>query len=374
MNTGLNKKETDIMYKKTSLYEKHVALGGKMVEFAGFEMPIQYTSILTEHKMVREKCGLFDVSHMGEIEIAGSESEHFVQYLVTNDISHMNIGDIKYSPMCYENGGCVDDILVYKHEKGYLLVVNASNMKKDLEWINKNNKFDARAINVSPTVAQIAVQGPLSEGILARVIQKDKLPKKYYTHCEVLIKDSRTCIISRTGYTGEDGFELYIPIDIASQIWDELLIAGGDDIIPCGLGARDTLRLEAGMPLYGNELSADITPLEAGLKRFVALDKQSDFIGKEALKKQNEEGLKRCRCFIELTGKGIAREGNLVFMDDMRVGYVTSGTKSITLGKSICLGMIKCPYNKIGTVVQVQIRNKMVDAVITKGPFYKRKK
>jgi len=362
------------MYKKTSLYDRHIAHEGKMVEFAGYEMPIQYSSIVKEHNMVREKCGLFDVSHMGELKIMGREFQEFGQYLVTNDISKMEVGDVRYSPMCYEDGGCVDDVLIYKDERCFLLVVNASNLSKDLEWINKNNKFDAEVINASPSTSQIAIQGPLAKQILSKVIKEDDIPQKYYTFKEILIKDNRMCLLSRTGYTGEDGFELYLANDLAPQIWDELLIAGGEDIIPCGLGARDTLRLEAGMPLYGHEISADISPIEAGLKRFVSLDKDEDFLGKEALKNQVDNGIYRRKCNIELLGKGIAREGDLVFIDDMRVGYLTSGTRSITLGKSIGVAMAKRPYNKLGTEIKVQIRNKMVDAIVVKGPFYKRNK
>ncbi len=362
------------MFKKTSLNEKHIAAGGKMVEFAGYEMPIQYSSIVKEHTMVREKSGLFDVSHMGEIEITGSEAENLVQYLVTADISDMAIGDVRYSPMCYESGGCVDDVLVYKMKEKYLLVVNASNTEKDFDWMVKNNKFSADVSNVSENYSQIAIQGPMSQSILSRVVSKSKLPDQYYTFAEVMIKKDKKCIISRTGYTGEDGFEIYLSNETAPIIWDELLIAGGDNITPCGLGARDTLRLEAGMPLYGHELSPDITPLEAGLKRFVGLDKESDFLGKEALKKQEADGITRRKCSVKLTGKGIAREGNLVFMDDMRIGYLTSGTKSITLGDSIGVAMVKIPYNKKGNEVQIQIRNKMVDAVIVGAPFYKRNK
>jgi len=362
------------MYKETSLHEKHIAAGGKMVEFAGFEMPIQYSSIVKEHTMVREKCGLFDVSHMGEVEITGKEAEKLVQYLVTAEIGDMEVGDVRYSPMCYENGGCVDDVLVYKFADKFLLVVNASNTAKDFDWMVKNNKFDAEVKNVSAEYSQIAIQGPLSQSILSRVISKSKLPQQYYTFDEITIKKDRKCIVSRTGYTGEDGFELYLDNETAPLIWDELLIAGGNNITPCGLGARDTLRLEAGMPLYGHELSSDITPLEAGLKRFVGLDKEDDFLGKQALLKQQEEGLTRRKCSVKLTDKGIAREGNLVFMNDMRIGYLTSGTKSITLGDSIGVAMVKVPYNKNGNEIQVQIRNKMVDAVIVGGPFYKRKK
>lgn len=362
------------MYKKTSLYSKHIALSGKMVEFAGYEMPIQYSSIVKEHNMVREKCGLFDVSHMGIVQIVGAGAEQLLQYIATIDVSKMDVGDARYSLMCYENGGCVDDILIYKAVIGFLMVVNAANAAKDLDWINKNNKFDAQVINVSPAYSQIAIQGPMAEDILAKVININFIPKKNYTFIQMLAENSRRVIISRTGYTGEDGFELYMENDMAGRMWDDLLAAGGDNISPCGLGARDTLRLEAGMPLYGHELSADITPIEAGLKKFVALDKESDFIGKETLKKQSDVGICRQRCFIELEGKGIAREGDLVFIDDMRVGYLTSGNRSITLGISVGIAMVRHPYNELGTKVQIQVRNKMVDAVVVKGPFYKRKK
>ena len=362
------------MYKKTSLYARHIAAGGKMVEFAGYEMPIQYSSIVKEHNMVRQRCGLFDVSHMGEISVTGPEAAKLVQYLVTVDVSEMEPGDVKYTPMCYETGGCVDDVLVYKKKRDFLLVVNASNVDKDFEWIKKNNKFDAEVNNISSEISQIAIQGPMAEEIVLRAIDCDDLPQKYYTFIETEIDGCKDCIISRTGYTGEDGFEIYLDNEFAPKVWDELIIAGGEDICPCGLGARDTLRLEAGMPLYGSELSADITPLEAGLDRFVALDSRDDFLGKASLAAQKENGLNRRRCFIELTGKGIGREGNLVFMDDIRVGYLTSGSKSITLDKSIGLAMIKLPYNKTGGAIQVNIRNKNVEGVIIRGPFYKRKK
>lgn len=366
------KREGDTMFKKTSLYDRHITLGGKMVEFAGYELPIQYSSIVKEHNMVRQQCGMFDVSHMGEIEISGPQAKNLTQYLLTVDVNEMEYGDVKYTPMCYETGGVVDDVLVYNKGEKFLLVVNASNVAKDLEWVNKNNKFDAVVTDISANISQIAIQGPLAEEIVSKVVDKKDIPQKYYTFNEIELKGDSNCVLSRTGYTGEDGFEIYISNQAAPQIWDELLIKGGETIAPCGLGARDTLRLEAGMPLYGNELSADITPLEAGLKYFVALDSEDDFIGKQALLKQNEQGLSRRRCFIELTGKGIARGGDLVFIDDMRVGYLTSGTRSITLGKSVAVGMLKRPYNKLGTEIQIQVRNKMVDAKVIRGPFYKR--
>lgn len=361
------------MFKRTVLYERHIALGGKMVAYAKFELPIQYTRIIEEHNAVRNKCGIFDVSHMGEIIITGEKAFDFIQYIVTNDISGMEIGSARYSPMCYENGGCVDDIIIYKFANDeYMLVVNAANLDKDYEWIKQNRKFDIEAINFSDKLSQIAIQGPMSKEIISKVFKQ--LPDKYYSFVDFIFEDcKKRVIISRTGYTGEDGYEIYALNEVILKIWDELMVKGADDIIPCGLGARDTLRLEAGMPLYGHEISQDISPLEAGLNRFVSLDKECDFIGKEALTNQKQKGLRRRKCSIELIDKGIAREGALIAIDDMQIGYVTSGTKSITLGKSIAMAMIKKPYNKIGTLLQVNVRNREINAKVIRGPFYKKR-
>ena len=356
--------------KKTPLYEAHVKLGGKMVEFAGYMMPVQYSGIVNEHNAVRQKCGLFDVSHMGEIEITGANARDTVQKLTTNDISGMEAWQIKYSPMCNEHGGVVDDLLVYKRDEDkYLLVVNASNIDKDYKFMRDNNGYGAALCDMSDDLSQIAVQGPYAEKILGKIIEN--LPEKYYTFIETTLF-SNICIISRTGYTGEDGFEIYCPCDIVCILWDEILHAGGEDIIPCGLGARDTLRFETSMPLYGHELTDDITPVEAGIKYFVKIEAGNDFIGREALQKQIEEGITRRRCGLEILDRGIAREGAKIFFEDKEVGFVTSGTKAITLDKTMAMAMVDKPYNKLGTELYADVRGKRLKAKVVKMPFYKR--
>jgi aminomethyltransferase len=356
--------------KKTPLYDLHVALGGKMVEFAGYMMPVQYSGIINEHKAVRQSCGLFDVSHMGEVEVTGENAAAAVQRITTNDISNMEIGQVKYSPMCDQNGGVVDDLLIYKREEHkFLLVVNASNIEKDNKFLRENNIYKAALCDMSDDLSQIAMQGPKAESILKKLTQK--LPQKYYTFVECTIYSNR-CIISRTGYTGEDGFEIYCPREIAAILWEEIMEAGGKDIVPCGLGARDTLRFEASMPLYGHELTSDISPIEAGLKYFVNLDKGNDFVGREALEKQIEEGITRRRCGLEILDRGIAREGAKVFADGKQVGFVTSGTKAVTLEKTMAMAMVDKPFNKRGTKLSVEVRGKKLDAVVVKMPFYKR--
>jgi len=356
--------------KKTPLYETHVELNAKMAEFAGYLMPMQYSGILSEHKAVRTACGIFDVSHMGEIEITGEKALNVVQRLTTNDISQMEAGQIKYSPMCNEKGGVVDDLLVYKRDKDkYLLVVNASNIEKDYKFMRDNNEYGVALYDTSDDLSQIAVQGPKAEGILKK-ITKD-LPQRYYTFVETALY-SNNCIISRTGYTGEDGFEIYCPRDLAEILWREILEAGGGDILPCGLGARDTLRFEASMPLYGHEFDEGITPVEAGLKYFVKIEKGNEFIGKKALKKQIDEGIKRRRCGIEILGRGIAREGAEVFAGSEKVGFVTSGTKALTLNKTMAMAMVDKPYNRRNTELEVEVRGKRLAAKVVKMPFYKR--
>ncbi len=356
--------------KKTPLYDAHVDLGGKMVEFAGYLMPVQYSGIVNEHNAVRTSCGIFDVSHMGEIEITGEKSLDAIQRLVTNDVSQMEIGQIKYSPMCNEEGGVVDDLLVYKRGKNkYLLVVNASNTEKDYKFMRDNNIFGAALYDMSDDLSQIAIQGPKSASILKKITED--LPEKYYNFIEKTLY-SNSCIISRTGYTGEDGFEIYCPRDLVEILWNEIMETGGSDIIPCGLGARDTLRFEASMPLYGHELTEEITPIEAGLKNFVKNNKENDFIGKEVLEKQIEQGINRRRCGLEILDRGIAREGAKVFLADEEIGFVTSGTKAITLNKTMAMAIVKKPYNKLGTQLDVEVRGKKLKAQVVKMPFYKK--
>lgn len=357
--------------KRTALYDKHLESNAKIVDFTGYALPIQYAGIVAEHTMVREKCGMFDVSHMGEILITGDRATEFVQYIITNDISGIDSGDVRYTPMCYTDGGTVDDILVYKmSDTKYYLVVNAANLDKDFAWIVENNHHDVNIQNLSDTTSQIAVQGPMAARIVGQYF--DDVPEKNYTFIHTPLKNGRECILSRTGYTGEDGFEIYCDNESIADVWQAMLDLGGEDIAPCGLGARDTLRLEAAMPLYGHELSKEISPLEAGLPRFVHLDKEGDFLGKETLTRQKEEGLKRRRCAMKITGKGIAREGAKVYYQGEEVGFVTSGTRSVTLKQAIALAMVKRPYNKIGTELEIEVRNKMIPAINVKIPFYRK--
>ena len=345
---------------RTPLYETHLKYGGRIVEFAGWEMPVQYVGIIAEHRAVREAAGLFDVSHMGEITYKGPNAEKQLQYLLPNDFSQMHPGDIHYSPMCYENGGAVDDVLVYKIAEGdFLVVVNASNKDKDFQWMTRNNKYGAAIEDVSGKYAELALQGPKAEEIMLKLVGRSQLPQKYYTFVQTKLFD-HPCVISRTGYTGEDGFEVYLEPGDAPLLWDELMEKGEAlGLVPCGLGARDTLRLEAAMPLYGHELTADITPLEAGLGRYVKLDKP-EFIGREALAKQKAEGLKRRRCGLEIQDRGIAREGAPVLINGEAVGFVTSGTMAPWLGRPIAMAMIATEHAVAGNTVDVDVRGRML--------------
>lgn len=358
------------MDKKTALYEKHVAAGGKMVSFAGYLLPVQYKAgILREHKSVREKAGLFDVSHMGEFMIKGKDAESSLNHLLTNEFSNMSVGQARYSPMCYPDGGTVDDLLVYKMaDEEYMIVVNAANKDKDFAWMEKNLVGDVQLTDVSEQVAQLALQGPLSGEILSRIADKQSIPEKYYS----FIKDARIgeipCLISKTGYTGEDGYEIYMKNEYAEQAWDLLTEAGAEaGLMPCGLGARDTLRLEAGMPLYGHELSADITPKEAGLGFAVKLGKK-EFVGRDALDKPRL----RKRIGLKLIDRGIVREGAKVFAGSAEVGTVTSGTMSPTLEAAIALALV--PSGLDEDMLCVEVRGKKLKAEVIQLPFYKANK
>lgn len=357
--------------KKTPLNEVHKAAGAKMVDFGGWEMPVQYEGILVEHKAVREKAGLFDVSHMGEIWVEGSDSFKVVQKLVTTDISKLVPGKISYTLMCYPHGGVVDDLLVYMiDEESFLLVVNASNKDKDFEWIKKNAFGEVQITDKSSETGQVALQGPLSEEILQKITDIDLQDMRYYTWQRGLVGNIE-CIVSRTGYTGEDGFEIYCPAYETPKIWESIMEAGEGKIKPAGLGARDTLRFEACMPLYGHELSENITPLEAGLGFFVDLD-DGDFIGREALMEMKEKGVPCKIVGFEMLERGIPRAGYPVFKGEEQIGHVTSGSFSPTLGKNIGLALIKAQHAIKGEEIEVSIRNKKLKALIVPKPFYKR--
>ena len=354
---------------KTCLYDSHVALGAKMSPFAGFIMPIQYAGIVQEHLAVRQHVGMFDVSHMGEIFVEGPDAEAFVNHIFTNEIRGFEPGKVLYGMMCYENGGTVDDLLVYREfEKDhFLLVVNAANIDKDFAWIKEQVKgFNCTVRNESPVWGQIAVQGPEAEKTVMDVLgYKEAADLGFYTFCDVEYKGKRL-ILSRTGYTGEDGFELYTTIENTIEIWDRLLKAG---VQPCGLGCRDTLRFEAGLPLYGDELSPEISPVMAGLGMFCKYEK--DFIGKEALLDQKAGNLEKKLVGIEIFDKAIPRAGYPVELEDgTEVGVVTTGYHSISLGRSICFALVRKDVSALDTPLSVRIRKKVFPGKVIKKRFY----
>lgn len=360
--------------KKTPLNQKHYDLGAKMVDFGGWDMPVQYSGILEEHKAVRTKCGLFDVSHMGEVWVTGKEATSYINNLISSDISPMKEGQIKYGVLMMPTGKAVDDLLVYKYDdEKYLVVVNAANVDKDFAWMTDHvGDYKVEVVNDSANFGEIAIQGPLAEEILQELTDSKLGDIDYYTFIEGVVAGIPS-IISRTGYTGEDGFEVYTASNDAVTVWDAILKAGGDRILPAGLGARDTLRFEAKMPLYGHELSDAISPLETGLGRFVELDTKGDFIGKEALAKEKAEGRKRKIVGIEMVGRGIARDHYIVKKDGAEIGYITSGSYAPTLDKNLGLAIVPVEV-KVDDSVTVEIRGKDVEAKVVKTPFYKRQK
>ncbi|MDL2324075.1 glycine cleavage system aminomethyltransferase GcvT [Ruminococcaceae bacterium OttesenSCG-928-A16] len=361
------------MEKKTALYENHLAAGGKMVPFAGYLMPVQYpTGVIAEHMAVRTAAGLFDVSHMGELLISGTGALPFLQQLLTNNMEGMANGDCRYSPMCNKAGGVVDDLIVYRYSQHlYLLVVNAANLQKDIDWIKAHLPVDVDMTDNSGNISELALQGPKAEAILAKVADKAALPVKPYTFVGQMDVAGIECIVSRTGYTGEDGFELYCATENGPLLWDALLAAGKEEgLIPCGLGARDTLRLEAGMPLYGHEMDDVITPREAALSFFVKMDKP-DFIGKAALEEKGEPA--RRRTGLKMVGRGIAREGCAVYSQNgEEIGVVTSGTQLPFVGYAGAMALLPNQYREPGTLVEVDVRGRRVEAEVIKLPFYRR--
>ena len=358
--------------KKTPLYQKHLDYGGRVVDFSGWALPVQYSGIVEEHKAVREAAGLFDVSHMGEISVTGPGAADLVYYLVVNDTSRMKPGKVMYTPMCYESGGVVDDILVYmKAPDDWLLAVNAANTDKDYEWIlEQASGKNVTVRNLSDETAQVALQGPKAETIMSRLTKAPVQQLVFYTFMDAVDLEVGKALVSRTGYTGEDGFEIYMPTDIAPQLWDRIMEAGKEEgLLPAGLGARDTLRFEACLPLYGHELEKDITPLEAGLNFTVKLDK-TDFIGKKALAKQKEEGLKRKIVGLKMLEKGVPRHGYEVYAGEQAVGTVTSGSFAPTLDAYLALALVEAGYTGLGTELEIDIRGRKKAARVVKTPFY----
>ena len=350
--------------KRTCLYDKHVKLGALISPFGGFDMPIQYSTIIDEHQAVRNDCGVFDVSHMGEVTVQGKDAERYVQHIFTNDVSKIEPGQILYGMMCYDNGGTVDDLLVYKMAvNDFFLVINAANIDKDWQWMQENAKgFDIELVNRSEDYGQVAVQGPNAETVVEEVLGLECKDLTFYT-----VKTIGDIIISRTGYTGEDGFEIYASHNYICECWDKLIESGRCK--PCGLGCRDTLRFEVGLPLYGDELSADISPVMSGLSMFCKLDKE-EFIGKEALAAQKANGVEKRVIGIELEGKAIPRNGYAVVKDGETVGEVTTGYHSISTDKSVCMALVKAEFAKLGTPLEVQIRKKTFPGVVVKKRFY----
>ncbi len=354
--------------RRTPLYDEHKSLGARLVDFSGWEMPVQYEGIKAEHRAVRERAGLFDVSHMGEAVFRGPDAEEALQRLVTRDVSRLAEGQAGYAAVCYEDGGTVDDVLVYRRPEDFLVVVNAANREKDLDYFRENTgDLDVEVSDESDDWALLALQGPEAAKVLQNLTDADLSGLKYYRFVEGEVASAKV-IVSRTGYTGEDGFEIYLSPDDAPHLWRELLEAGAT---PAGLGARDTLRLEAGMCLYGNELDPETTPLEAGIGFAVHLDKEQEFIGQDALIREKEEGLRKKLVGFEVEGRGIARHDYPVKVEDETVGRVTSGTLSPTLNRAIGLALVS---PGVEDRFEVMIRDRPVEAHTVPLPFYKHEK
>lgn len=362
------------MEKRTPLYDAHVALGAKMVPYAGYSMPVQYSGVMDEIKAVRNTAGLFDVSHMGELYIKGPDALKNLNAILTNDFTDMVDGQCRYTIMCYENGTTVDDLIVYKvNNDEYYLIVNASNKDKDYAWMKDIVAGDVEFKDLSDDYGQVALQGPKAMEIFAKVTDAANLDIAYYNFKFGTVAGVENCIISRTGYTGEDGVEVYVPAAQTAKVWDAIMEAGKEfGLLPAGLGSRDTLRLEAGMPLYGHEMSDSIMPVETGLGFAVKLKKESDFVGKAAMVAAKEAGLKRKRIGFKAVGRGIARGDEEVMKDGKVIGYVTSGTHSPTLGYPIGMALVDTDAGvALGDKLTVTVRKKPVEVEVIKSQFLK---
>ncbi len=361
--------------KKTPLYDWHTNNGGKVVDFAGWYLPVRFVGIKEEHNQTRQLAGLFDVSHMGEVMVEGENAEKSINYLCCNDISKITPGRAQYSAILNHDGGVVDDIIVYKYSnEKFLICVNASNAEKDFKWLCQNDKYDSKITNLSSQFGQIALQGPNAEKILAKLDGGTSFTELKYFGFKEDSLEGFNVIVARTGYTGEDGFEIFCPAEVTQEIWTKLLELGeAEGLMPVGLGARDTLRLEACYPLHGHELSETESALESGLAWIVKLDKE-EFIGKDALKAQKESGISNKLIAFELNGTGIAREETLVYAanTDNLIGKVTSGTKTPTIGKSIGLARIKKEFSKVKNLIEIEVRGKKIKAEVVSSPFYKK--
>ncbi len=362
--------------KRTPLYEQHQALGARMVDFGGWSMPVQYASILEEHQAVRTRAGLFDVSHMGEFKVEGADAQKFLQYLVPNDVAHLAVHQALYTQLCRPDGNIIDDLLIYCLAEGhYMLVVNAANIEKDLAWVQSQaTHFQNVTIsNQSDTTALLALQGPAAQEILQPLTEVNLVELRYYRCAAGKVSDIN-CLISRTGYTGEDGFELYCASIDAPKLWSDLLVAGkSHSILPAGLGARDTLRLEAGLCLYGHELDEKTNPLEARLGWTVKFD-SGEFIGREPLLKIKEQGPQRLLIGVELLERGIPRAGYPLYANEQQIGSLTSGAPGPTVQKNIGMGYVDAAHATVDSPIEVDIRGKRIAARMVALPFYKRSK
>lgn len=357
--------------KKTALHDRHLAMGAKMVPFAGYIMPVQYSGIIDEHLNVRKNVGAFDVSHMGEFEVSGSDAEKWLNRMTTNNVAKLEVGQIHYSAMLYDDGGVVDDLLVYRFEDHYMLVVNASNIDKDYKWLEENLAGDVKLKDNSDEISLIAVQGPKAAQLVAQLADNEVEDIVYYHYREGSVAGI-LAIISRTGYTGEDGFELYVKNEFAGKLWDALFEVGEQfGIKPTGLGARDSLRLEVCFRLYGNDMDQTTNPIEAGFGWIVKSKKSGGFIGKDAVLQAKAEP-KRNLVGFELKGKGIARQHSEVYIGDVKIGEVASGGYSPITGKVIGLLYADLPHDQIGTAVEIDVRGRRIPAEIIETPFYKR--
>jgi len=362
--------------KKTPLYEKHVALNAKIIDFGGWAMPVQYTNVMDEHKTTRNAATLFDICHMGEIEIKGPQAFHLLQLALTRNLQKQEVGQVKLSALLTADGGIIDDLTVYKRAPDYyMLVTNAATCERDWQWINALREakgFDCSLSNISEVTGKLDLQGPSAETILSSFLQQDLSPLSYYHFKEATVL-GKPVLVSRSGYTGEDGFEIYAPAGIIGDIWDRLLAVGTDKgLKPAGLGARDTLRLEAGMMLNGQDMTENVTPLEVPYGWLLDFDKK--FIGAARLRELKQSGIRQKLAGLELTGRGIARHGYKVFQGEREIGIVTSGTFAPTLNKAIGLAFVDITCSTPDTEISVAIRDALSPAKIVKLPFYKRRK
>ncbi|BFH61286.1 glycine cleavage system aminomethyltransferase GcvT [Paenibacillus azoreducens] len=361
--------------KRTPLYPLYAEIPGvRCIDFGGWELPVQFSGIHKEHEAVREAAGLFDVSHMGEFMVSGPEAESFIQYMTVNDVTKLEPGQAQYSALCYPDGGVVDDLLIYKlEEQSYMLVVNASNIDKDWEWLQQHLKNGVQMTNQSDETALLAIQGPKAEEILNPLVDADLSALGSFHFLQNVNLFGASVLISRTGYTGEDGFEIYLKAADAPTVWRGLFEHGeAHGLLPAGLGARDTLRFEAKLPLYGQELSKEISPLEGGIGFFVKLNQEDDFIGKQALQQQKSSGVPRKLVGVEMIDRGIPRSHYPVYAGDTQIGEITTGTQSPTLKRNLGLALIDSNHAATGTQVEVEIRGKRLKAEVVSTPFYKR--